>query len=359
VKDGTNWYNYVANRPLMLVDPMGLIKINGVEVADNWVKNIDGKNYVGISALVTLGARRVGNETFPDGDYREIIFNNTKGGAIPYFDVTINFYPSMDFSTYKSQSSREFGSGDAIGMYLEIDYFEEIMCVLGIGTSNVKPVIIQPITPKPTTVPPVAITPGLYGNMAFTGTNWLALAEGNIPYIYSTKTPGSPPWTGGFSATADLTFGIGHSIKTASEFNQIANFINTHSTTDIANEVQRYLQNDLSSAVQDVNNFLQSNQIHLKQHQFDAIVSLVYNYPAALSSTSDLGMELINNGATGNFNQANIITGFTYTVFQGSRIDGLTTRRNNELNLFFTGNYNNYYDSKTKVTNAGIAYIPY
>lgn len=91
----------------------------------------------------------------------------------------------------------------------------------------------------------------------------------------------------------------------------------------------------------------------------ESIVSLVFNYPGALSKTTDLGKELINNGSSGNFDESNIVDGFTYTRFQGSRIDGLVTRRNNELNLFFSADYNNYYDTKQKVINAGIDRIKY
>jgi GH24 family phage-related lysozyme (muramidase) len=197
------------------------------------------------------------------------------------------------------------------------------------------------------------------GNMTFSGASWLEKAERKVPYIYSTKDPSYAQWTGGFNSNADLTFGIGHCIKSASEFSQISNFVATHSQADIETEIQRYLQNDLSGSVTQVNNFLKNNGITLQQHQFDAVVSLVFNYPASLSSSTDLGKELIANGNSGNFNQQNIIDGFTYTKFQGSRIDGLVTRRNNELNLFFKADYNNYYDSKSNVIAAGIDHIKY
>lgn len=196
-------------------------------------------------------------------------------------------------------------------------------------------------------------------DMVFKGQNWLELAEGNFPYIYSTKDTSHSPWTKKFDATADLTFGIGHSIKNASEFQTIKTFIQNHTTSVIEAEVQRYLQSDLADSVTKVNAFIKDNNVKLEQNQFDAIVSLVFNYPGALSKTTDLGKELINNGSSGNFDESNIVDGFTYTRFQGSRIDGLVTRRNNELNLFFSADYNNYYDTKQKVINAGIDRIKY
>lgn len=197
------------------------------------------------------------------------------------------------------------------------------------------------------------------GDMVFNGQSWLELAEGNYPYIYSTKDKSHSPWTGNFNASADLTFGIGHSIKTASEFNTIKNFIANRSASVISTEVQKYLQSDLAASVNRVNDFIKSNHVKLKQNQFDAIVSLVYNYPSGLTKSSDLGKELISNGSSGNYVESNIIKGFTYTFFQGSRIDGLVTRRDNELNLFLNADYNHYYDTKQKVINAGIDKIQY
>lgn len=81
--------------------------------------------------------------------------------------------------------------------------------------------------------------------------------------------------------------------------------------------------------------------------QFDAMVSLAFNYPASLKDGSDLVVRDF------------VVERFTYTVFQGSRIDGLVTRRNNELNLFFNADYEHYYDIKKKVIDANIEYISY
>ncbi len=193
------------------------------------------------------------------------------------------------------------------------------------------------------------------GSYVLQGEKWLALAEGNIPYIYSTKDINHKPWTGSFDSRADLTFGIGHSIKTTEEFENIKKFISSHTDSEIADEVQRYLQEDVSSAVEKVNDFSKNNGVTLKQNQFDAIVSLVFNYPASLANDSDLYRALIKGG----FSEDKIIKGFTYTKFQNKRIDGLVTRRNNELNLFFEADYDHYYDTKQKVIEANIERIKY
>ena len=76
----------------------------------------------------------------------------------------------------------------------------------------------------------------------FKGTSWLEKAEGNLSYIYSTKDPDKKPWTGGFDPNADLTFGIGHSIKSKEEFEAIKKFIATHTKEEIKKEVERYLK---------------------------------------------------------------------------------------------------------------------
>lgn len=119
--------------------------------------------------------------------------------------------------------------------------------------------------------------------------------------------------------------------------------------------MNRYLKEDLEDAVSTVNNFSEKENVTLKQNQFDAIVALVFNAPAALSSDSELVKALTEY----DFVQDKIIDGFTYTKFQDSRIDGLVTRRNNELNLFFNNDYDHYYDTKQKVIDADIAYISY
>lgn len=99
--------------------------------------------------------------------------------------------------------------------------------------------------------------------------------------------------------------------------------------------------------------------IFLEQCQFDALVMLQFNCNFKLENSS-LGKELDEHRGEMNpkFNEENIVEGFTYTKFQGERINGLVTRRNNELNLFFNDDYN-YYDSKEKVINQNINYIPY
>ncbi len=59
------------------------------------------------------------------------------------------------------------------------------------------------------------------GDMVFKGAQWLAKAEGTIPYIYSTLDPEHRKWNGDFDESKDLTFGIGHKIVTEDEFKYI------------------------------------------------------------------------------------------------------------------------------------------
>ncbi len=199
------------------------------------------------------------------------------------------------------------------------------------------------------------------GDMVFKGAQWLAKAEGNIPYIYSTKDPEHKKWNGGFDKSQDLTFGMGHSIKTEEEFNDIKNFVETHSDSEISAKIQQYIQEEIANAVEHVNNFLKRNNVFINQNEFDAVVCLVFNYPKALTDSSDLGRALKSS----TYSTEDIIIGFTYTLQYNDkkkikeRVPGLVTRRNNELNLFFNGDYENYFDSKQKIIDADMEWIEY
>jgi len=62
------------------------------------------------------------------------------------------------------------------------------------------------------------------------GYDFMLKAELYVPYIHSTLQEdksqyGYKKWTGGFDSTMDLTFGIGHSIKSNEEFEKIKDYI--------------------------------------------------------------------------------------------------------------------------------------
>ncbi|MCD7819362.1 MAG: lysozyme [Lachnospiraceae bacterium] len=71
----------------------------------------------------------------------------------------------------------------------------------------------------------------------------------------------------------------------------------------------------------------------LTQDQFDAISSLVFNVGTApVKDTSNDLYKALNKDT---FVKSEIVTGFTYTLVNGVRNQGLVNRRNVELNLFF------------------------
>ena len=214
--------------------------------------------------------------------------------------------------------------------------------------------------------------------MEFKGKSFLVAVEKEIPYIYSTLEydPNAennyPEWTGDFNSQMDLTFGIGHSIKTQEEFDyfkqKVDKFRDNEKTMTFL--VNYTFNNDIKGFVDSVNDFcfpttdsqqenIEDQYIYLTQNQFDAIVILLYNCGFNLKG-SKLGNELESQKGKKNpeFNEENIKEGFRYTVYNESRSEGLTTRRNNELNLFFNNDYN-YYDSKELVIQQGIGYIDY
>lgn len=207
----------------------------------------------------------------------------------------------------------------------------------------------------------------------FEGRGFLVAVEREIPYIYSSLEFNPlaeiqcPEWRGDFDSEMDLTFGIGHSIKTKEEFDYIKSKVEEYrdDTEKMVNFINSLYIKDLERFVDRVNNFcaseghLQSQQIYLTQNQFDAIVLLLYNCDFRLTG-STLGNELEAHRGEENpeYDKDSIIEGFKYTIFNGTRNTGLVTRRNNELNLFFNNDYN-YYDTKEKVMQQGIAYIEY
>lgn len=217
--------------------------------------------------------------------------------------------------------------------------------------------IVEGILPQETIIP---------GKMVFGGKEYVIQIEGNIPYIYSTEEfdasneVACPEWVGGFDVSADLTFGIGHSIKTEEEFNDIKKFVtnNREDETKMQQKIDALFNDDMEKFINRVNDFC-APDIYLTQNQFDAVVILQYNCDFSMQG-SDLGNELERHRGETNpvFDENNIIIGFTYTLYKGERLKGLVTRRNNELNLFFNADYT-YYDSKQKVQDKNIVYISY
>ena len=193
-------------------------------------------------------------------------------------------------------------------------------------------------------------------------------AEGNYDYVYSTQDNSTPrtKWTGNFNSQKDLTFGIGHKVKDATEYNKIFNEINGKSHTEIQNIVNKYYEKDIKKFVDAANNYITQNKIYLTQNQFDAIVMLVYNNGESLldkNSTKyydkDLCSELLKYSGKSNptYAESAIITGFTYTKVNGVRVPGLVKRSNNEINLFLNNDYN-YYEKPDLISN-GLDYIKF
>ena len=203
------------------------------------------------------------------------------------------------------------------------------------------------------------------GMMVFIGKDYIIAAENKIPYIYSTKQykPRAeikyPEWKGKFDNSMDLTFGIGHSIQTEEEFERISKIVQTYSESDLDKFINDLLDEDMSRFVNKVNKFCEDHEVYLTQNQFDAITILQYNCDFNMES-SELGEELMAHSGEREpqFVKENIVEGFTYTKQDGVRIDGLVTRRNNEINLFLEADYT-YFDSKEKVISQGIDEIKY
>jgi GH24 family phage-related lysozyme (muramidase) len=202
----------------------------------------------------------------------------------------------------------------------------------------------------------------------FNGKAFMIGAEGNYDYIYSTQDNSTPrtKWTGKFNSNKDLTFGIGHKVEDAAEYNKILNEIKGKSHNEIQNIVNTYYEKEIKKFVDATNNFVKKNKIYLTQNQFDAVVMLIYNNGEALldkNSTKyydkDLCSELLKYSGNPNptYAESAIIKGFTYTKVNGVRKPGLVKRSNNEINLFLNNGYN-YYEEPELISN-GLDYIKF
>ena len=102
-------------------------------------------------------------------------------------------------------------------------------------------------------------------------------------------------------------------------------------------EADQLMRGELAKFVTDVNSFMVRNQIQLEQHQFDALVSFVYNVGASvLKNDNSTVIKAIVNGAEGN--------DFMFAMGQwcsagGDFLYGLLRRRMMEANIYLYGTY--------------------
>ena len=130
----------------------------------------------------------------------------------------------------------------------------------------------------------------------------------------------------GFSAKKYLcpagysTIGYGHRVMPWDTYNSITE-----------NQAEQFLYQDVENAEDTVNKFV---KVPLTQHQFDALVSIVYNWGSGNFLRSE-GLEKINqkdyDGAIQEFLEVNKI--------HGKISKGLVNRRLAEANLFNDKNY--------------------
>ncbi|MBC6677356.1 MAG: lysozyme [Acinetobacter sp.] len=93
-------------------------------------------------------------------------------------------------------------------------------------------------------------------------------------------------------------------------------------------QAKAYMQNDLKSFEQTVNNTV---KVPLNQNQFDALVSLAYNIGASAFSQSTLVKKLNANSISGAADQFDV-----WVNAGGKRMQGLVNRRAREKALFIS-----------------------
>lgn len=171
-------------------------------------------------------------------------------------------------------------------------------------------------------------------------TNGVAyISKDKIFNDFATKTPSEACYEfiasyEGFSATAyrgvdaqNLTIGYGHVLKLG-EFANYKNGITESQAMDL-------LKSDVSSVVNDLNNFCKENDVYLNQQQYDALISLCYNSGGGiLEKDSDLAAAIISGD---NYAIAEQMSG--YRKVNGQVVKGLENRRRNEVEILTKGDY--------------------
>lgn len=151
--------------------------------------------------------------------------------------------------------------------------------------------------------------------------------EPNLKAVKSVETykDGSPKYEIGWGHTSNNVFRV------------------TKNTVITYEQAVAILQKDVQNAEQIVNSFNARHEYNLKQHEFDALVSLAYNgVPFWLYSTGIYKALLSRDEEQiayewNRWNKATV----------GSKklvLNGLVRRRKDELNVFFKGVYERTYD---------------
>ena len=100
---------------------------------------------------------------------------------------------------------------------------------------------------------------------------------------------------------------------------------------DQIREAEKLLKQDLKTAEDEINKHL----LPLKQHQFDSLVSFTFNVGIGSFRSSTLLKRLKMD-----VNHPDIINQFGRWVYGGGKIlNGLAKRREEEANLYITGDY--------------------
>lgn len=144
-------------------------------------------------------------------------------------------------------------------------------------------------------------------NISDDGLNFIMTHEGCKLVAYPDPATGGEPWTIGVGHTGGVQPG----------------------DTCTEDQAREWLREDAQTAVRCLNNSL---KVPVTQNQFDALVSLVFNIGCGNFGKSTL-LRLLNNGD--DFAAAQQFLAWNKAA--GRVMAGLTTRRQDEFNLFMGG----------------------
>jgi len=100
-------------------------------------------------------------------------------------------------------------------------------------------------------------------------------------------------------------------------------------------EAEEFLYDDLGQSAEDVDATV---RFPLNQHQFDALVSLLYNI-GVTSWKKSLARELLNEGNIDRFDRETFSAQYGWTKQGGVIVPGLVNRRQMERDIFFKAIY--------------------
>jgi RHS repeat-associated protein len=134
-KDGTNWYAYCADNPLINIDVYGLKVMIGSSIIDS--ANIHGEEYASIIDIISAYGGELGSlQMTADGKtqyYRIQLYNSAGGEVFLRYYTMVNGQPARLISLESREQRKAAGVSAAYADMFDVDYFHKLVCDYGIS----------------------------------------------------------------------------------------------------------------------------------------------------------------------------------------------------------------------------------